>query len=156
MQMRILGVVSAAVLVAAWTAPRATRALVDNYTATLTGTAETPPNASKGTGGVMISVDGNKLRYTITVKGLSAPANAAHIHVGKPGESGPPVLTLSVKRLADGEIADNTVDLSKGTGLGKGVTADSLKALLATGAAYVNVHTATFPDGELRGQLGKQ
>ncbi len=32
---------------------------------------------------------------------------------------------------------------------------DELVAAIRAGIAYVNVHTATFPAGEIRGQLGK-
>jgi hypothetical protein len=89
----------------------------------------------------------------VTVGGLSGPATAAHIHVGAPGMAGPPVLTLTVKSVADGMVADDSVDLMKGASTG--VSGDSLRTLLANGNAYVNVHTAKYPGGEIRGQVVK-
>jgi hypothetical protein len=34
------------------------------------------------------------------------------------------------------------------------VTLDSLMVLIRTGNAYVNVHSTTYPAGEIRGQTG--
>jgi len=154
MEMRILGIMAAAVLVAAWNAPSSTHPSRTNYTAQLNGAMEIPPNTSKATGTATFSLEGNELHYMVTVHGLSGPASAAHIHAGKSGESGKPVLKLEIKNVADGQLADDSVDLSKMMGMG--VSGDSVKALLANGAAYVNVHTAKFPGGEVRGQLTAQ
>jgi hypothetical protein len=39
-----------------------------------------------------------------------------------------------------------------GQGVAAGELADLIRAIRA-GAAYVNVHTATYPTGEIRGQI---
>ncbi len=67
--------------------------------------------------------------------------------------AGPPVLTFTVKPVADGMVADDSVDLMKE--VSKGVSGDSLRTLMANGNAYVNVHTAKYPGGEIRGQVVK-
>jgi hypothetical protein len=97
---------------------------------------------------------GNELHYTVTVHGLSGPATAAHIHVGKAGASGPPVYAFTINKVADGTLAEGSVDLTKE--VGKGVSGDSLKVLLNDGSAYVNVHTAAHGGGEIRGQVAKR
>lgn len=157
MQLRILGITAAAVLVAAWSAHMPDRVHLDDYSADLSGAKETPPNSSKGTGSAMVSISGTQLHYMITVHGLTGPAKVAHIHAGKPGESGPPLLKLQIKSLAGGQIANDSVDLTQSQGMGgASISPDSLMSLIANGAAYVNVHTAAFPNGEVRGQLAKQ
>jgi hypothetical protein len=123
------------------------------YAAHMNASLETPPNMSHASGTVTLSVSGNELHYMVTVGGLSGPATAAHIHVGAPGVAGPPVLTLTVKHMADGMISDDSVDLTKE--VSKGVSGDSLRSLMAVGNAYVNVHTEKYPGGEIRGQVVK-
>lgn len=89
------------------------------------------------------TVDGDDLCYTLTARDLSVPATAAHIHIAARNVAGPIVVPLSV-----GTGTSWTVDTC--------TTADP--ALLAAIEAsprsyYVNVHTPTFPGGEIRGQL---
>lgn len=88
-------------------------------------------------------INGSQLCYTLTARDLSAPATAAHIHLAPRNVAGPVVVPLMV-----GSGTTWTVDTC--------TTADA--ALLAAIEAnprsyYVNVHTPTFPGGEIRGQL---
>lgn len=88
-------------------------------------------------------IEGDQFCYTLEVTGLTVPASAAHIHVGPRDVAGPVVVPLVVPGETSFEVDDC-------------VTADA--ALLAAieanpKAYYVNVHTATFPGGEVRGQL---
>jgi hypothetical protein len=73
-----------------------------------------------------------------------------HIHNGAPGVAGQidvtminqPNTQLSPNGVfASGTLTDGTVNLA------------SLKTLLASGSAYVNVHTSANPAGEIRGQV---
>ena len=59
--------------------------------------------------------------------------------------------TFEIKKVAAGTLAQGYIDLTKD--VSKGVSGDSLKTLLANGDAYVNVHTAAHPGGEIRGQV---
>jgi hypothetical protein len=151
MEQRILGLAAAVLLVPVWNSPAKTARQAGEYSAQMTGSLETPPNTAAGQGTVTLTISGGKLHYMITVGGLSGPATMAHIHVGKPGVAGPPVLTFVIKNIAAGILADDSVDLTKE--VSKGVSGDSLKTLLDNGNAYANVHTAAHPAGEIRGQV---
>ena len=52
------------------------------FTASLSGPAESPPNASPGTGSAQVDFDTvlNTMRVQSTFSGLVAPTTAAHIH----------------------------------------------------------------------------
>ena len=157
MKFRLLAAGVGVLAVTAWTTPRhpaPTAQKSITYTAQMTGASETPATDSKATGTATFELSGTHLRYTLSVKGLSGPATMAHIHVGAAGVSGPPVYSFTVKKLASGTLAKGSIDLAKE--VGKGVSGDSLKTLLANGGAYVNVHTAAHPGGEIRGQIEKK
>jgi hypothetical protein len=151
MKLRILGIAASVAVLSAWTAPAAAPHRDGNYTAHMNASNATPPTTENGTGLASLRVNGNKLSYTITVSDLSGPATAAHIHVGADGVSGPPVFTFEVKNGGKGRIAEGTIDLSKNAS--NGVSGDSLRVLLGNGNAYVNVHTAKHPGGEIRAQI---
>jgi hypothetical protein len=70
---------------------------------------------------------------------LTGRADAAHIHVGRVGRAGPVAVALC------GPCRNG----QRGTA---NLTAATLTAL-AAGRAYVNVHTAKNPAGEIRGQI---
>ena len=112
---------------------------------TMTGAAEVPgPGDPDGTGTATITLNPGKgeVCYELNVDKISE-ANAAHIHSGAVDKAGPPVLTLkapaggSAKECATLE-RDKIIDILKNPAL-----------------YYVNVHNAEFPDGAVRGQLGK-
>ncbi len=153
MNARLLAIAASTLAVTAWVAPQPTvhRAPPVVYVAHMIGASETPPNGAAGTGTATLTLDGTRLRYSVTVHGLRGPATAAHIHVGKVGAAGPPVYVFEIKHIAAGTLAEGSIDLTKDAS--KGVSGDSLKTLLANGNAYVNVHTAAHPAGEIRGQV---
>jgi len=110
---------------------------------TLQGSQETPPNAEKGSGVVIVKYDMSTktLKLYGDYAGLTTPINGSHIHTEKPGVAGPIVITLT-------NTGDTTGTLS--------VTATLTQPLedsLLAGNMYANVHTATHPAGELRAQL---
>ena len=112
-------------------------------TASLTGAQEVPgPGDTDGSGRAEITiVDAtDNICYDLDVRNI-APATAAHIHRGAPGEAGPPVVTLEAP--ADGD--------AKGCISAPGALADEIEANPA--GFYVNIHNAEFPNGAVRGQL---
>lgn len=115
-------------------------------TVTMTGAAEVPgPGDADGTGTATITLNPGKgeVCYEVTVDKIAA-ANAAHLHSGAADKAGPPVLTLKAPTGgASKECAplerDKIMDIIKNPDM-----------------YYVNVHNAEFPDGAVRGQLGKK
>ena len=79
------------------------------------------------------------LTWKLTIAHLSGPASAAHIHLGKRGVAGNVLVALCAPCKAS----------QSGTAK---LTAAVVRALEA-GKAYVNVHTAKNPAGEIRGQI---
>jgi hypothetical protein len=106
----------------------------------LSGANEVPPNSSTATGSGSIRILGDgSVSGNITVAGMVA--TAAHIHEAPPGQSGK-VIVPFVK----------TADDTFGPAAGAKLTDEQYKSYLA-GNLYVNVHSATFPGGEIRAQL---
>lgn len=109
----------------------------------MTGANEVPgPGADKGMGKAMLTLDPDKgqICYMLHSSGTDTPT-MAHIHKGATGVAGPPVVVLEApaKGMSQGCVA---------------VAPDVLSAIIATPADYyVNVHTAAFPKGSMRGQL---
>ena len=112
----------------------------------LTGAAEKPTAGDPdgmGHATFRVNVGQKQVCYEIMVEKIS-PAGAAHIHKGGPEEAGPPVVMLKPPG-ADGKIKDcATAD--------EAVVKDILQN---PGNYYVNVHTADFRPGAIRGQLSK-
>ena len=111
------------------------------FSAKLDGASESPATTSKGTGTAKLAFDdaSKKLTYTVTYKGLSGDAVAAHFH--GPADAG----------------ANGGVELPIATGpspiKGEATLTDAQAADLAAGKWYVNIHTAANPMGEIRGQV---
>jgi len=89
-------------------------------------------------------IRGDQLCYTLIVRNLTTPAEAGHIHLGAAGVKGPVVIPLEVKR------ARTFTEVTCVTPSTPGIL-DKLAA--NPSGFYVNVHDATYPGGEIRGQL---
>lgn len=109
------------------------------------GAQEVPPVSAPGTGTLSGSYDtvSKSLIYTVTWTGLTGEATAAHFHgPASPGESATPMQDITITTNGTAGMATDTVTAS----------AELHSALLA-GRVYYNVHTAEYPDGEIRGQV---
>jgi uncharacterized cupredoxin-like copper-binding protein len=155
-------VVVAAVLAAAGAAsaggrayaPPRTTAASKTYrlTASLDAGQEVPhPHvtpAARDAGGsfaAMLTLNGTEgtLDWHLTFGHLTGRATAAHVHLGVPGKAGPVAIPLC------GPCSSGAHGVFHGTTSGHAKLFD---ALLHRGA-YVNVHTALNPAGEIRGQI---
>ena len=113
------------------------------FTARLQGAQEVPSNASTAVGSAIILVDKvvDSVYLTGTFTGLAAAASGAHVHSGPIGVNGSVIISLNFTAATSGT-------LHAAVGLN---TAN--KASILGGNAYLNVHNANFPGGEIRGQV---
>ena len=107
---------------------------------TLTGADETPPvtTSASGTGTISIAAD-KSVSGAIKTSGIDG--TAAHVHMGAPGQSGPPIITLD-------KSAKGVWSVPAGSKL-----TDEQYASFKAGQLYVNVHSAAHKPGEIRAQL---
>lgn len=128
--------------------------------ASLTPEAEvaTPAVTSSARGSVSLRLSDSSIDFVLNIDPLPATAiSAAHIHVGAPGTNGPIIFSL-YQSVIDGPFAGSrsgtlqSFNLETQPARGVSSMSDAINAILS-GNAYVNVHTAAFPNGEIRGQL---
>jgi hypothetical protein len=111
------------------------------FTANLTGAQETPANNSNGTGSatLLLSPDETTARVSLNFSGLTSAQTDAHIH----GPGGAGVVAPILFPLPNGNVSDFEITLTP-----------TDVADLKSGLLYINVHSANFPSGEIRGQFG--
>lgn len=142
------------------------------YWASLSGPAEATPNNSPGTGRALVTIDAvaNTMRVQATFSGLVAGVTASHIHaataVAGTGTAGVATSVPTFTGFPSGVTAgtyDRTFDMLLSSSYnpsyitnngGSPATAwIALKAAIAAGKSYLNVHSTSFPGGEIRGFL---
>jgi hypothetical protein len=100
-----------------------------------------------GKGVALVRIKGNRVSFSVSFSGIGA-ATLGHIHEGQAGANG------AVKVPLFGTALPATVTAAAGA-----VTVDdaTLAKSIRTNPAgfYVNLHSAQFPGGAVRGQLGK-
>jgi hypothetical protein len=106
----------------------------------LIGAEETPPVTTTATGMGTITIAADK-SVSGTIKTMGIVGTVAHIHVGAPGQSGPPIITLD-------KTAEGVWTVPAGSKL-----TDDQYASFKAGNLYVNVHSAEHKPGEIRAQL---
>lgn len=115
-----------------------------NFAATINGANEVPTNASTATGAMTGSFDKVSKILTLSFTYTGLTATNMHIHKGAAGVSGGVLFGLSSAPFSS-PVAYTSPALSAGQ-------EDSLM----TNLYYINIHSATFPGGEIRGQITKQ
>jgi len=110
-------------------------------TARLNAAQETPAPkaAARGAGVFTATLNGSTLTLRLTFSRLSGRALAAHVHLGSQGTAGPVAVPLCGPCLSGVHHAVKV--------------APKVRSALLAGTAYVNVHTAKNPAGEIRGQI---
>jgi hypothetical protein len=146
------------------------------FSAVLDGPSESPANVSPGTGSALVTIDAalHTMRVQVTFQDLLAGNTASHIHViNGPGDAnvadtlGPVATTTPTFTGFPGGVAagtyDNTFDMTLASSYRAGWITDSggttalaeaaLFSGIATGRAYLNIHSTLYPAGEIRGFL---
>jgi hypothetical protein len=155
------------VLALALVAGLATPAFAQTYRANLSGPGESPPNASAGMSMVTIDISGTNLMIDAPFSDLAAPTTVAHIHcctaqafsgAAAPAigladfptgvQSGTYLHSYSLSDTATYEPAFLAANGGTATG-----AASALMTALNADEAYVNIHSTTYPNGEIRGFL---
>lgn len=140
--MRKLGLLAASVCGAVALVAGTAGAAVTEYKAMMSGDQEVPtqgPPDGKGTAAVTIDDAAGQLCYDLSHEGIGAPT-AGHIHKGPAGTAGPVVVNLDFAK--NGEEGCVPVDAMTATAIGGDPAGH-----------YVNLHTADYPNGAIRGQL---
>jgi hypothetical protein len=115
------------------------------FTVSLNGVQENPSVNSPGGGRCILTLDTAETQITLSCSysGLGSNASAAHIHTNGPaGVNGPVLFSLTGASGTSG-----TLDLAP-----TAVTSAQVADLRAK-RWYVNIHTANFSGGEIRGQI---
>lgn len=143
-RLRLLAAVAAVLAL-----PVASQGAIITFGAFLEGVQETPPNASLATGQVVLKYDdvAKTFDLALVAEGLPlAELTGAHIHLAPPGVPGSVIVNLSASQV-----------YGAGVLIGRGIVGGSFppanEADLLAENTYINLHSATYPGGEIRGQL---
>ena len=112
------------------------------FSARLNGSNVVPPSDSAAQGELVAVLNRNTglLQWKLNFSGLSGPVRGANFHSpGMAGEVAQPVLSLGRSVLSPSE--------------GRAMLSARQRADLLAGQWYINLRTARYPDGEIRGQL---
>jgi CHRD domain-containing protein len=128
---------------------------------------EVPTLATTGRGSFRIRVRSDGLHYKLSYSGVESNVIQAHIHLGRTAVNGGIIAFLCgpqpqagdkpVCPLREGTV-EGVIDAADigtgaaGQGIPAGDLADAIRSI-RKGAVYANVHTTTFPGGEIRGQI---
>src|SRR3982750_1979876 len=149
------------------------------FTATLTGSQETPPNSPTAPGVATFTLNDaqTSLSFQATINGLDlttfqTPGNTAddvtnaHIHApGPPGIAASVVWGFIGTPFNDTNPADTVVTPFTGGAIGgtvsgkwdlpegNGTTLSAQLPSILSGNSYINFHTVAFPAGAIRGQI---
>ena len=123
------------------------------YIANLSPANEVPLKTTTGTGVVTFVDNGTTIDWTMTLTGM---LNVTMSHIHLPGVTGVNAAVaiflftpITPTGTLNGFVSAGSITNSSNVG----VSLDSLRVLFNNGNAYVNVHTAVNPGGEIRDQI---
>jgi hypothetical protein len=140
---------------------------LERFRASLGGLQENPSISTRADGRFRASVRGARIQWELRYDGIEGGAvQQAHIHFARPHVNGGisvwlcgniPTTPAGVQPCPQegtisGVIQGANVVGPAGQGIGAGQLNEVIRAM-RRGATYANVHSATFPGGEIRGQI---
>lgn len=134
------------------------QAEIINARAILGGGEEVPAllTGAVGIADLVIDTTTRTIQVEIRMFNLPAPTTAGHIHVGPKGVSGPVVVDFPIPTGRTGDVnlsfTVGTAQLRPNAANGINTMDDAIQTIVG-GGAYVNIHSSTFPAGEIRGQI---
>jgi hypothetical protein len=160
-----LGLIVAAGLFLAGSYAMAGDSKEKKFHARLDGAQETPSisTAAAGTFEAKLNSAGDELSYELEYSGLEGGNTLfAHVHIGQFDVAGGVMFFLcggggkpacpNGSATVTGTVTAADIIGPAGQGISAGQFAEALRAM-RDGIAYANVHTVTYPSGEIRGQI---
>jgi hypothetical protein len=127
------------------------------YVAALNGANERPPRSSGASGSATFRVSGDRADYVVVATGLTGAPTVAHLLIGTREATAGQVIVRLELTAATGTVAGGAIDLGRPiTFNNTTISGDSLRTLFDVGGTYVNVYTAAYPGGEIRGQVVRE
>lgn len=139
----------------------------DRAKARLSSYQEVPALSSAASASFSAKVAAGQISYVLSYRGLESDATQAHIHFGQKSVNGG-IVAFLCSNLGNGPAGTQACPLRAGTVRGtltaadvigpggQGIAAgqfDEFVRAIRAGNTYANVHTVTFPGGEVRGQI---
>ena len=135
----------------------------ERFSATLSGAQEVPPINTAGTGDFQMTIQPGMITFSLTFSGLSSNLAVSHLHFAPSqvaggvmiflcGGGGQPACPAATEGIITGTITAANVTGPTTQGIAPGDLDSALEAV-RKGLSYVNMHTANFGSGEIRGQV---
>lgn len=132
-------------------------ALYQNRTIAMTGAQEVPAVTTTATGN--INAEYSKLTktlyYTVSWTGLTGPVAGMHIHgLADPGFNAG--IVQNIITASNGITTPSATRFGTSGSFSASMYVDGVAVKeedLLAGKFYINIHTATYPNGEIRGQI---
>lgn len=130
------------------------------FVAPLNGKEEVPTVDTKATGNAIFKLVGDEIHYKLIVANIEN-VTMAHLHMAAAGSNGRPVVWLLpsgpppslIAGKSNGILAEGVITAESLVGPLASTSIEALLDAMREGNIYVNVHTAQFPGGEIRGQV---
>lgn len=129
--------------------------VLETFVANMTGAKERPtPVTSTTTGtGTFVFEQTGEISYSVVVPSTTPLATLpTGLHIHGPADTSQ-VAGILVGFNGFAQALSGTIAVGTIRGVSATVSLDSLKALIRNRRVYLNLHTATNPGGEIRGQL---
>ena len=112
------------------------------FSVTMDGAQAGTPSPGTGTGTIILNNAQTQIVYSLTYSGLTGNRTNQHIHgPAAPGVSAGVLVPLSATGTTSGTIS------------GTAAVTPTIVGYMLAGNTYVNVHSATYSGGEIRGQV---